>query len=262
MELEYCKEKFMEKVEERLLDFTFNVYRKSNKGLVFEKGKYYLNAKYMQDRKGMYLDLECGGRTALTLWCEDEMKNGVKNPYRFRIVIENYVRYFDSYSSLPYSIKQDYDFFATRFYNAIEVVCKKHDFAIDRHCGTTNISFNLYCNCIDKATYNKEVDRLYGIIEEILVEVNTQVALEYYERLELEKKTLAMFKEQAESGRDNLKPKAVVYSCYKNNKNELVIMKGSKVVATISDCPNDTRVMNSLANDVLYDLGYIKEDYF
>lgn len=262
MELEYCKEKFMEKVEERLLDFTLNVFRKGSNGVVFEKGKYYIDAKYMNENRGMYLNLhDCGGRTALTIWCIDEIKNGVKNPYRFKINIENFVKYFDSYC-MPCSIKQDYGFFATRFYNAIEVICRKHDFAIDRHCGTTNISFNLYCNCIDKDTFNKEVDRIYGIIEEILVEVNTQVALEYYEQVELEKKTLAMFKIQAESSRDNLKPKAVVYSCYKNNKNELVIMKGNKVVATISDCPSDTRVMNSLANDVLYDLGYIKEDYF
>lgn len=260
MELENCKEKFMVKVEERLLDFTFNVYRKGSEGTVYEKGKYYLNASYMQENKGMRLNLDCGRRTALTIWCIDEIKNGVKNPYRFRIMIENYVRYYDT--SVPYSIKEDFDFFATRFYNAIEVICKKYGFGIDKHCGTTNISFNLYCNCIDKDTFNKEVDRVYGIIEEILVQVNRQTLNDYEEKVKLEKDTLAMFKEQAESNRDNLKLKAVSYSCYKNNKNELVITKGSKVVATISDCPSDTRVMNALANDVLYDLGYIKEDYF
>ena len=52
------------------------------------------------------------------------------------------------------------------------------------------------------------------------------------------------------------------YNCFKNNKNELVIMQGSKVLATISDCPSSKKDMNSLANDVLFDLGCIKEDYF
>lgn len=261
MELEYCKEKFMKKVEERLLDFTFNVYRKGSEGTIYEKGKYHIDARYMQENKGMWLNLDCGRRNALTIWCIDEIKNGVKNPYRFKITIENFVKYFDSFSSLPRSIREDYDFFATRFYKAIGVICAKYGFRIDSHCGNNNISFNLYCNCIDKDTFNKEVDRLYGIIEEILVQVNRQTLNDYEEKVKLEKDTLTMFKEQAENDK-NLKPKAVSYSCYKNNKNELVIMKGSKVVATISDCPSDTRVMNALANDVLYDLGYIKEDYF
>lgn len=261
MEIKYYEEKFMEKVEERLLDFTLDVYRKGIIGTIYEKGKYYIDAKVMTENTGMWLKLhDCGGKNALTIWCREETKNGITNPYRFRITIENYKTYFDSFSSLPRSIREDYDFFATRFYKAIEVVCEKY--GIEKHYGNTDISFHLYCNCIDKDTFNKEIDRIYNIIEEILIQVNRQTLNDYEEKVKLEKDTLAMFKAQAESSRDNLKPKVVSYSCYKNNKNELVIMKGSKVVATISDCPSDTRVMNALANDVLYDLGYIKEDYF
>lgn len=259
MEIKYCEEKFLRKVGERLLDFTFDVYRKGNNCTIYEKGKYYIGAKYMTENTGMWLKLQnCGGKNALTIWCREEIENGVKNPYRFKITIENYKRYYDT--SVPYSIREDFDFFATRFYNAIDTVCKKY--GIERHYGSTDISFVLYCNCIDRNTFNKEVERISGIIEDILVQVNRQTLDDYEEKVKLEKDTLAMFKAQAESSRDNLKPKAVSYSCYKNNENELVITKGNKVVATISDCPSDTRVMNALANDVLYDLGYIKEDYF
>lgn len=260
MEIKDYMEGFKEKVMEYFNEFSFNVYRKGNNGVVFENGKYRFWFKNMEDR--LRLNLECGGRTALTLWCREEIKNGIKNPYRFKIIVGSTIEYFNCFSSLPYSIKEDYDFFALRFFNAIEVICRKHNFDTYTERGTTNICFNLYCNCIDKDTYNKEVERLCGIIEEIFVEVNTKVALEYYEKVELQKETLRQFKEQAESDKADKAVKVVGYSCYKNNKNELVIMKGNKVVATISDCPSDTRVMNALANDVLYDLGYIKEDYF
>lgn len=261
MNIETKMKEFLYDLAGNFIGCTLDTYKKdSNDNYVYKANRYGFN--YQICDSYAVLVIEELNRPFFRITPMVETKNNITNPYRFRVMLESYKKFFDSFTT-KHSIREDYDFFATRIYEAVEVVCVRHNFKIDRHYSTSNLSFDLYCNCIDKDTFERDVYKIVSIIKEIIAEVNDITHKEYTKKVEIRKQTLDSFKEQAESDSAKVvKMKAVVYSCFRNNDKELVIMKGGKTLATISNCPNDVKVMYALANDILYDLGYIKEDYF